>query len=88
MSEPKKIDITIVVNGQSTVVNAVDSEPLGSVIPEALRQTGNSGRPPEDWELRDASGNPLDPNKKIGDYNFTEKTTLFLSLKAGAAGHD
>ena len=80
------IPLTVVVNGQPTVVDAVVEEPLRAVIEPALRQTGNSGQPAENWELRDADGDLLDLEKKIEDYPFTEKTRLFLSLKAGVGG--
>ena len=87
MSNPKKISITVVVNGQPTVVDVIEDAPLGTIIPDALHQTENSGQPPENWELRDADGNLLDLNKKIGDYGFQDKTRLFLNLKAGIGGH-
>ena len=88
MANPKKLSITVVVNGQLTVVNAFEDASLGTIIPDALRQTGNSGQPPENWEFRDADGNLLDLDKKIGDYGFPEKVRLFLNLKAGVGGHD
>ena len=87
MATAKKIAITVVVNGQPTVVDAVENDPLSAIIPDALRQTGNSGQPPENWEFRDADGNLLDLNKKIGDFGFDDKTSLFLNLKAGVGGH-
>ena len=87
MPTPKKIAITVVVNGQPTVVDEAEDAPLSTVIPDALRQTGNSGQPPENWELRDADGNLLDLSKNIGNYGFTEKTRLFLNLKAGVGGN-
>ena len=87
MSTPKKISITVVVNGQPTVVDAFDDAPLGTIVSDALRQTANSGQPPENWELRDADGNLLDLNKKIGDYGFQEKTRLFLNPRAGVGGN-
>ena len=87
MANPKKISITVVVNGQPTVVDALEDDPLGTIIPVALRQTENSGQPPENWELRDADGTLLDLKKKVGDYGFPEKTRLFLNLKAGVGGH-
>ena len=82
MSTPKKISITIVVNGQPTVVDVFDDAPLGTIIPDALQQTEKSGQPPKNWELRDADGNLLDLDKKIGDYGFSDKVHLFLNLKA------
>ena len=87
MSTPKKIQITVVVNGQPTVVDASADDPLGTIILDALRQTANSGQPPENWELRDSDGTLLDLDKKIGEYGFPEKTRLFLNLKAGVGGH-
>ena len=87
MSTPKKISITVVVNGQPTEVDVFDDAPLSAIIPDALRQTDNSGQPPGNWELRGADGTLLDLDKKIGDFGFPEKTRLFLNLKAGVGGH-
>ena len=87
MPDPKKISITVVVNGQPTVVDVPEDAPLATIIPDALHQTENSGQPPENWELRDADGNLLDLNKKIGDYGFPPKVRLFLNLKAGVGGN-
>jgi hypothetical protein len=81
-----KETITVVVNGTPTEVEANEHAPLKTIIPKALQQTGNTGQPPENWELKDAQGNLLDLEKKIGDYNFPETVTLFLSLKAGVGG--
>jgi hypothetical protein len=81
-----KETLTIVVNGTPTEVEANDHAPLKTIIPKALHQTGNSGQPPEQWELKDAQGNLLDVEKKIGDYHFPEEMKLFLSLKAGVGG--
>ena len=87
MSTPKKTTITVIVNGQPTVVDAVEDAALGSIIPDALRQTENSGQPPENWELRDSDGHLLDLEKEIGEYGFPPKARLFLNLKAGVGGH-
>lgn len=87
MSTAKKISLTVVVNGQPTVVDVLDESPLAVVIPDALRQTENSGQPPENWELRDPDGSLLDLDKKIVDYGFPPKFRLFLNLKAGVGGN-
>ena len=86
MSTSKKISITVVVNGQPTVIDANDESPVGTIIPDALRQTENTGQPPENWELRDADGNLLDLAKEIREYGFPPKVRLFLNLKAGVGG--
>ena len=78
--------LTIVVNGQPTEVEANENAPIRTVIPKALEQTANTGRPPEDWQLTDAEGNPLDLGRKIEDFGFAPGVTLLLSLKAGVGG--
>ena len=87
MADSKKISLTVVVNGQPTVVDEFIDVSLGTIIPDALRQTGNTGQPSDNWELRDVDGNLLDLHKTIEDYGFTDKTRLFLNLKAGVGGH-
>lgn len=81
------IVLTVVVNGQQTKVEANPEAPLHTVIPKALEQTGNAGQPPDNWELRDASGALLDLSKKIEEFGFHSNTVLFLNLKAGVGGH-
>lgn len=81
-----KIQIAVIVNGQATVVEANLNAPLGTIIPRALEQTGNTGQPPENWELRDAQGTLLDTSKEIGSFNFPPDVRLFLNLKAGVGG--
>jgi len=81
-----KIAITVVVNGQPTIVEANPEAPLRTIIPIALEQTGNTGQPPENWELRDAAGVELDVAKKIEDFQFPADVRLFLNLKAGVGG--
>ena len=82
----EKIAITVVVNGQPTIVEANPEAPLRTIIPIALEQTGNTGQPPENWELRDAAGVELDVAKKIEDFQFPADVRLFLNLKAGVGG--
>jgi hypothetical protein len=81
-----KINLTIVVNGEPTVVEANPHAELRSIIGRALEQTGNTGQPEENWELRDASGLQLPLDRKIADFNFSPDTRLFLNLKAGVGG--
>ena len=83
---PNQIDLKVVVNGQPVVVKANVEAPVNTLIEHALTQSGNSGQPITNWELRDASGQVLDPNRKIEDYNLQSGATLFLNLKAGIGG--
>ena len=83
---PAQTEITVVVNGQPTIVHVNANAPLKSLIPKALEETGNTGQPPENWELRDAAGTLLDTSKKISSYGFVGAVQLFLNLKAGVGG--
>jgi hypothetical protein len=78
-----QVALTIVVNGQPTQVVASANAAVQSLIPRALQQTGNAGQPPENWELRSASGQPIDLTQKVGS---VAGQTLFLNLKAGIGG--
>lgn len=78
--------LTIVVNGVPTVVDRNVNAPLRSAVEQAIAQSGNVGQPIGNWELRDANGNLLDLDRKIGDFNFPPDVKLFLSLKAGVGG--
>lgn len=86
---PNQVAVTVVVNGTPTDIDANENAPLHTVIPRALEQTGNTGQPPENWELRDASGVLLDGSRKIKDYLAAagpDGLRVFLSLKAGVGG--
>jgi hypothetical protein len=80
------IELVIVVNGQPTPLSANPNQPLQSLIGRALAESGNTGQPPENWELRDEAGNLLDLSAKIGSFGFASGTKLFLNLKAGVGG--
>ncbi len=81
-----KVTLEIIVNGQSTSVEASTRAPLHSVIGKALAETGNTGQPPENWEFRNEGGVLLDSDEKIGDLGLAAGARLFLNLKAGVGG--
>ena len=60
--------------------------PLHVAVHKALRETGNTGRPFEEWEVRDASGALLESNRTPQELRLTNGSRLFLSLKVGAGG--
>jgi hypothetical protein len=80
------VRITMVVNGQPVVIEAAEKEKLAEVRQRALHETHNIAQPPENWEIKDEAGTVLDPEKHVSEYHFGKEVTLFLSLKAGAAG--
>ena len=82
----KQIEFTIIVNGQPTLVKIDQSSEFNEAVIQALKESGNSGQPIENWELRDASGHIIDTNQKIYKYDLKEGAKLFLNLKAGVGG--
>ncbi|MCV3211595.1 DUF2604 domain-containing protein [Mesorhizobium sp. YC-39] len=85
-SGPGNIEITVVVNGQPTRVEANPHQPLHVVRTKALENTQNVAQPAENWEFKDEAGNLLDVDKKVGEFGFPNTLTLFLSLKVGIVG--
>ncbi len=86
MPSPNQIELTVVVNGQPVQLKANVEAPVLTLIEHALRESGNSGQPVANWELRDSSGQILDPARKVESYHLQAGATLFLNLKAGIGG--
>lgn len=82
----EKFEIAVIVNGQPVLVETNANAPLQTVVVHALNASGNSGQPPENWELRDEAGNLLDPQDKLSAHGLGPDSKLFLSLKAGVGG--
>jgi hypothetical protein len=83
---PNKLELAVVVNGHPVLIEANVNAPLRTVIPKALKASGEIGQPPENWELRDAAGELLDLDRKLEDFGFPPGVKLFLNLKAGVGG--
>lgn len=62
--------------------------PLMEAVQRALAESDNTGRPPDEWEVRDASGVLLENNRTPKELGLLEGTRLFLSLRVGAGGVD
>jgi len=86
MPQTNQIELNVVTNGHPTPVKTNVEAPVSTLIEHALQQSGNSGQPIGNWELRNASGQILDPTRKIEDFNLQSGATPFLNLKAGIGG--
>ena len=80
MSSPKKISITVVVNGQPTVVDAAQDAALGTIIPDALRQTENTGQPAENWELSLIDRQSVNRTRRTRNNERSKETPLLASI--------
>jgi hypothetical protein len=84
--QQKLLVLTIIVNGTPTEVKINQNTPLKTAVEKALEQTGNTGRPVEDWQIK-LNDQILDTGKKIKEFNFPEGFELFLGLTAGIGGN-
>lgn len=81
-----KITLIFVINGSNFPVDANVNDPLKEAVARALRESGNTGRPLSDWQVRDANGVLLDIDRKIKDLGLRTGARLFLTLAVGAGG--
>jgi len=82
----RHLDLVVVVSGVATPVRANVNQRLEHVVREALRESGNAGQPPEDWELRRENGELLDQSLRVGDAGLADGAVLTLQPRAGAGG--
>lgn len=82
----KKIDLIVVVSGEATEVDVNSNQKVEQVIREALKRSGNEGRPIEEWELKREDGSLIDPEARVGSVGLVDGVRLFLSPKASAGG--
>lgn len=84
----QKVTLVFIINGQDYPIEANVHAPLMEAVQRALAKSGNTGRPPDEWEVRDASGVLLEKNRTPKDLGLLEGVRLFLSLRVGAGGVD
>lgn len=84
--EQHKVQLIFIINGASFSLDVTVEAPLLEAVKRALEESGNTGRPASEWQVRDANGVLLDVQKKVKDFGFHNGTRLFLSLAVGAGG--
>ena len=82
----QKIQLVFIINGANFTLETNVNAPLKEAVARALAESGNTGRPATEWQVRDAAGVLLEIERKIKDFGFTNGTRLFLSLAVGAGG--
>jgi hypothetical protein len=80
------ISIRAVVNGMPTEVRPTPDDPLRSTVELALRQTGNEGRPVDEWTVTDYVGRPLDSARTVRELDLEDFDTIFIQVEVGAGG--
>lgn len=81
------LQLVFIVNGKETLVTNLNSQqPLKDAVEKALEQTGNSGRPLTDWQVKH-NDTDLSVTKSIAEFHFPPDAKIFLSLKSGVGGN-
>jgi hypothetical protein len=79
-------ELTVVVNSEPVNLDVRRSTHLSAVVAEVLEKAKPTGRPDDQWELKTEAGQVLDQALSLETANVECGATLYLSLKAGAAG--
>lgn len=86
MPPDNQIQVTVIVSGTAVPVSVNPNQKVTQLIREALRETGNQGQAPDQWELRRESGEVLDQTARVGDIGLVDGDTLTLQPRVGAGG--
>jgi len=81
-----RVKLIFIINGENFSVEASDDATLRHAVERALRESGNTGRPPDEWEVRDSNGVLLEMGRTIEHLGLKNGARLFLSLRVGAGG--
>lgn len=84
----EKIILIFIINGQDFPIEVNVHAPLIEAVHRALAESGNTGRPVGDWEVRDTGGILLEKERTPKDLGLHNESRLFLSLRVGAGGVD
>ncbi|WP_237478595.1 putative metal-binding protein [Lichenibacterium dinghuense] len=83
---PQPLALVVVVNSEPIAVEAVPSELLSALVDGVLERAKPVGRADDEWQLKTEAGVVLDLALTVEAAGIQDGATLFLSLKAGAAG--
>lgn len=89
------IPITFIINGEDVLVYAHPEEPISLPKGRALLESRNTGRPPDEWEVRDYAGQRYEDSSTVAEMGlvpteelvaFSNKNRIFLTLRIGFGG--
>lgn len=83
---PQHFTFNVVVSGAGRQVTVNGQETFEHVVGEALRESGNQGQPPSEWELRTVDGVLIEQTMRVRERGLPSGTTLFLTPRAGVGG--
>lgn len=80
------LDLVVVVSGVPRPARINAHEPLEHAVLEVLRESGDEGRDPGEYELRTEDGRLLELGAKAAAAGLVDGQILFLNPRAGAGG--
>lgn len=83
-----KISLVFIINGVDISIEVNPAAPLIEAVQRVLEESKNTGRPPEEWEVRNVDGVLLEMNRTPKELDLQDGARLFLSLRVGAGGID
>ncbi len=78
------VRVIFIINGEDQLVEAFSNRPIGEAAERALGLSHNTGRPPEEWEIRTEAGTLVPP--ECVPPEIIHHPRYFLSLRVGVGG--
>jgi hypothetical protein len=80
------IEIIVVVGGNPAPLKVNTHQSVEHLVKEAFKEAGEKNAKPEDWELKDGSGNIIGLAQTIAAAGIQAGATLYLNLIEGGGG--
>jgi len=81
----EQLKLIFIVNSSPKEITTNVKWQLKTAVELAIKETGNEGRPLQDWEVK-WKHETLILEKQIEEFHFPECAEIFVSLKAGQGG--
>ena len=78
--------LILIVSGEDISVQTTHWESLANLRDFALTATHNTGRPLDDWDIRDTRGVWQHPNATVENSYLRDGDRLFVTLRVGVGG--
>ena len=78
------VKVIFIINGEDQLTEVFANRPIGEAAARALMLSHNTGRPPEEWEIRSETGHLLDSKEPPPDLAHFPR--YFLTLRCGVGG--
>lgn len=78
--------LTVIIDGEDENIDVSPYCPVRDVVATVLKNTRNTGRPVNDWELFDRNGVRIPFDLTVDDARIQDSARLFLSLSVAYGG--